>query len=54
VLILVPLAIYDLARLGKLHAATAWGGGILIARHGLHELVAYSPPWQAAAAWLTS
>jgi hypothetical protein len=53
-LILVPLAIYDLARLGKLHAATAWGGAILIARHGLHELVAYSPQWQSVAAWLTS
>jgi FtsH-binding integral membrane protein len=54
VLILVPLAIYDFARLGRLHAATAWGGGILIARHGLHELVADTPQWQAAAAWLTS
>jgi hypothetical protein len=53
-LILVPLAIYDLARLGKLHAATAWGGGILLARHGLHELVAYSPQWQATVSWLTS
>ena len=54
VLMLVPLAIYDLARMGKLHAATAWGGGILLARHVLHEMVAYSPQWQSAAAWLTS
>lgn len=54
VLILVPLVIYDLVRLGKLHRATAWGGGILIARHALHELVAYTPQWQEAAAWLTS
>jgi hypothetical protein len=54
VLVLVPLVVYDLARLGTLHRATAWGGAILIARHGLHELVAYSPQWQAMAAWLTA
>jgi uncharacterized membrane protein YozB (DUF420 family) len=51
---LLPLALYDLARLGRLHKATLWGGAVLMARHPLHAAVAYTPEWQAAAAWLTA
>jgi hypothetical protein len=51
---LLPLALYDFARLGRLHKATLWGGVVLMARHPLHAAVAYTPEWQAAAAWLTA
>jgi uncharacterized membrane protein len=50
---LVPLAIYDLVRLGRLHKATLWGGAILIVRHPLHAAIAFTPQWQSAAEWLT-
>jgi hypothetical protein len=51
---LLPLALYDLARLGRLHKATLWGGLVLMARHPLHAAIAYTPQWQSAAEWLTT
>ena len=51
--VLLPCAIYDLARLRTLHPATLWGGAILLLRHPLHAAVAYTEEWQATAAWLT-
>jgi uncharacterized membrane protein YozB (DUF420 family) len=52
-LLLLPLIAFDLAKLGKLHRATAWGAAVLIVRHPLHAAIAYTDQWQRIAAWLT-
>ena len=51
--LLLPLFVFDLVRLGKLHPATAWGSLVLLVRHPLHEAIAYTDWWQRLAAWLT-
>jgi hypothetical protein len=51
--LLLPLLVFDVARLGRLHPATAWGSLLLLVRHPLHEAIAYSDWWQRLAAWLT-
>jgi len=53
-LILFPCAIYDLVYLRRLHPATIWGGAVIILRHPLHSVVAYTDVWQSIAAWLTA
>jgi hypothetical protein len=53
-LVLVPLAIYDLVRLRRVHPATLWGGAVLVLRHPVHAAVAYTDQWQRIAAWLTA
>jgi hypothetical protein len=53
VLLLLPLILYDLVRLKRLHRATAWGAIVVLARHPLHAAVAYTDYWQRIAAWLT-
>lgn len=52
-LLLVPLVMYDLIRLRKVHPATAWGTAVLLIRHPLHAAIAYTDAWQRIAAWLT-
>jgi hypothetical protein len=52
-LFLLPLIAFDLAKLGKLHRATAWGAAVLIVRHPLHAAIAYTDAWQRIAVWLT-
>jgi len=52
-LLLLPLIIFDMARLGTLHRATAWGSALLLLRHALHQLIAHTDQWQRTAAWLT-
>jgi hypothetical protein len=52
-LLLLPLVIYDVTRLRRLHPATAWGGAILLLRHGLHAGVAFTDQWQELAARIT-
>jgi cation transport ATPase len=51
--LLLPLIIFDLARLGTLHRATAWGSLLLLLRHALHQVIANTDQWQRIAAWLT-
>jgi hypothetical protein len=51
--LLLPLVVFDLLRLGALHRATAWGSALLLLRHVLHQLVANTDQWQRIAAWLT-
>ena len=52
-LFLLPLVIYDVTRLHRLHPATAWGGAILLLRHALQATVAYTEQWQHFAARIT-
>jgi len=52
-MLLLPLIAYDLARLGKVHRATAWGSALLLARHPLHAAIAHTDTWQRFAAWST-
>lgn len=54
VLVLLPLAIYDLKTRHRLHAATLCGGAILLARHVLHQFVAFTDGWQQWAARMTA
>ena len=51
--LLVPLLAYDVARLGRLHPATACGTVLLLVRHPLQAAIAYTDTWQRFAAWLT-
>jgi uncharacterized membrane protein len=52
-LVLLPLAIFDLVRLRRLHPVTLWVGLVLLLRHPLAALVAYSPLWQNIADRIT-
>ena len=51
--LLVPLLAFDVAKLGRLHPATAWGTVLLLIRHPLQAAIAYTDTWQRIAAWLT-
>lgn len=53
-LFLVPIVIFDFVGRGKIHSATAWGGGFLIASQVGRLLIGGTAAWQAFAAWLTS
>jgi hypothetical protein len=50
----LPLVIYDLVRLRKLHRATVAGVAVHALMHPLHFLVAFTPTWQRFANWLTN
>jgi len=52
-LLLLPLLMYDVARLKTLHRATVWGMLLLFARHPLHAAIANTDHWQHLAARLT-
>jgi hypothetical protein len=54
VLLFLPLVIYDLVRLRKLHRATVVGIAVHALMHPLHFLVAFTPTWQRFANWLTN
>ncbi|MGH7577880.1 MAG: hypothetical protein ACREM1_22505 [Longimicrobiales bacterium] len=43
---LAALVFYDLATRGRLHPATLWGGGFLLASGPLRVAIGYSRPWQ--------
>jgi hypothetical protein len=53
-LFVVAIALYDLATLKRIHAATLWGGLFLIASQALRLVIGPTAAWQAFAAWLTS
>lgn len=53
-LLLLPLVIHDLWRLGRLHPATLWGGLFLLSRHPLQALIAHTEAWQRFAAAVTA
>ena len=50
-LFLVPLAIWDLASRGRLHAVTLWGGLALVATLLLRLPLASTEAWQGFARW---
>jgi hypothetical protein len=50
----LPLIVYDLVRLRKLHRATVAGIAVHALMHPLHFLVAFTPTWQRFADWLTN
>lgn len=52
-LLVILLAGWDFRRLGRLHAATAWGGGFLVASAPLRFIVGHTAAWHGFAAWLT-
>jgi hypothetical protein len=51
--LLVPLIVYDLAKFRRLHPATMWGTAVLLARHPLHEWIAFTPQWRSLARLIT-
>lgn len=53
-LFLVALVAFDLKTRGKVHPATAWGGGILIASEVLRLLLGPTQAWRSFAALLIS
>jgi hypothetical protein len=50
----LPLVIYDLVRLRKLHRATVAGIAVHALMHPLHFWIAFTPAWQCFANWLTN
>ena len=53
-LFIVAIAVYDLRTIGRVHAATLWGGLFLIASQPLRLVIGGSSAWLSFAAWLTS
>ena len=53
-LLLIPLIVYDLIRVRKLHRATAWGIAASIVVHPVYAVFAHTSQWQRIAAWLTN
>jgi hypothetical protein len=51
-LFLIPLVIYDLWSTGKIHRATLWGAGLLIAVHAIRIPFSNTALWQNFAAWV--
>lgn len=49
---LAALVAFDLARHGKLHPATLWGGGAYLVSQPIRVAVGQTPPWQAFASSL--
>jgi hypothetical protein len=52
-ILLAALVSYDLKKHGKLHPATAWGGGFFLATQLLRVLLNLTPAWQHFAKSLT-
>jgi hypothetical protein len=50
----LPLIVYDLVRLRKLHRATIAGIAVHALVHPLHFWIAFTPTWQRFADWLTN
>lgn len=53
-LFLVPLVIWDLRTLGRLHPVTLWGGLLLVASGPLRIALARTEGWLTIADWLAS
>jgi hypothetical protein len=51
---LVPLAVFDVLSLRKLHRATLWGSAFLITLHQVAILICTTGPWQGFARWVRS
>lgn len=51
--LLVGLVVYDLRTLGRLHAATKWGGAFFLATQLVRIVLNMTPAWQAFAKSLT-
>ena len=51
-LFLVALALFDWKRLGKLHPATLWGGGLYLLSQPVRVAVGQTPQWQSFAQYL--
>ncbi len=53
-LLLVPLVVWDLRTLRRLHPVTLWAGGLLVASGPLRLLLSQSDGWLRVADWLTA
>jgi hypothetical protein len=51
---LAAIVIYDVVTLKRVHAATLWGGLLLVASQPLRVAIGFTPQWAAFGAWLTS
>jgi hypothetical protein len=52
-LFILALLVYDLATRRRVHAATVWGGLLIVASQPLRLMIAGTPAWMAFAGWLT-
>jgi hypothetical protein len=48
---LVPIILYDLWVMGRVHKATIWAGVFLVVLHQIRVPLAFTAPWQAFASW---
>ena len=51
-LFLVPIILYDLWVMRRVHKATIWGSVFLIVLHQIRVPLAFTAPWQAFASWV--
>jgi hypothetical protein len=51
---IVAIAVYDWRSRGRIHPATLWGGGFLIASQLLRGIIGTTAWWAAFTGWLTS
>lgn len=52
--LLLPCLVYDLVARGRIHPATAWGAGVIVASQPLRLMLGGTAAWLAFATWLTS
>jgi hypothetical protein len=52
-LFIVAMLVHDLSTRGKVHAATIWGGLLIVASQPLRLMISGTGPWLAFASWLT-
>jgi uncharacterized membrane protein YozB (DUF420 family) len=53
-LFLVPLVVWDVLTLRRLHPATLWGGGVLVVSQPLRLAVSGTEAWLSFARWMTA
>jgi hypothetical protein len=52
--LLVPLLVYDVATLKRIHPVTLVGLAVIVARVPLHNAISHTDQWQRIAHWLTN
>jgi hypothetical protein len=51
-LFLIALIVHDVKTRGRVHAATAWGGAVLVASQPLRLIIGGTETWQSLAGWM--
>lgn len=53
-ILLLPILLYDLRSLRRIHPVTLWAGGLLVLTFEIQFVLAETTAWHAVAAWVRS